>query len=184
MRPLDRSESETETLPPLGNRFRIRVRAALAGEAKLRAQTRAATPPSPRRSSKGPSSSCRFWARGSPRNFHAVVPRLSRDSPAGAPNCPAVAPRLSRGCPAVVPSLSRWLPRAGTTCFYVSRPPRGQVSNMVVPSWNHVFLRGFLTRAAGQIPPSWTEPTCFYITCPGRPVVHLTWPSRAGTACF
>ena len=30
--------------------------------------------------------------------------------------------------------------RAGTTCFHVSKPPRG-VSNMVVPSWNHVFLR-------------------------------------------
>ena len=33
-----------------------------------------------------------------------------------------------------------WWPRAGTMCFYVSRPPRG-VSNMVVPRWNHVFLR-------------------------------------------
>ena len=33
-----------------------------------------------------------------------------------------------------------WRSRAGTTCFHVSRPDRG-VSNMVVPSWNHVFLR-------------------------------------------
>ena len=33
-----------------------------------------------------------------------------------------------------------WLPRAETTCFHVSRPPRW-VSNMVVPSWNHVLLR-------------------------------------------
>ncbi len=33
-----------------------------------------------------------------------------------------------------------WWSRAGTICFYVSRPPRG-VSNMIVPNWNHVFLR-------------------------------------------
>ena len=33
-----------------------------------------------------------------------------------------------------------WWPRAGTTCFHVSRPPRG-VSNMVVLRWNHVFSR-------------------------------------------
>ena len=53
-----------------------------------------------------------------------------------------------------------WRSRAGTTCFHVSRPPRG-VSNMVVPSWNHVFSRVQATQ-----------------------VGYLTWWPRAGTTCF
>eukprot|EP00959_Pyramimonas_sp_CCMP1952_P006195 129644-Pyramimonas_sp.AAC.1 len=32
-----------------------------------------------------------------------------------------------------------WWSRAGTTYFYVSRPPKG-VAHMVASSWNHVSL--------------------------------------------
>ena len=47
--------------------------------------------------------------------------------------------------------------RAGTTCFHVSRPPRG-VSNMVVPSWSHVFSRVHATqRVSNMAVPSWSH---------------------------
>ena len=50
-----------------------------------------------------------------------------------------------------------WWPLAGTTCFYVSRPPRG-VSNMVVPRWNHVFLRVQATPEVSNMGfPSWNH---------------------------
>ena len=72
--------------------------------------------------------------------------------------------------------------RAGITCFHVSRPPRG-VSDIVAPSWNHVFSRvqatqgGYLTwwSRAGTI--------CFYVSRPLKGG-YLTWWPCAGTTCF
>eukprot|EP00959_Pyramimonas_sp_CCMP1952_P002165 44574-Pyramimonas_sp.AAC.1 len=49
-----------------------------------------------------------------------------------------------------------WLSRAGSTCFFMLRPPR-EISNMSVPSWNQVF---YVSRA---------------------PRGYLSWLSRAGT---
>ena len=109
-------------------------------------------------------------------------------------------------CPGNPEGYLTWCSRAGSTCFYVSKPPRrgiyhwplgaflgpgterrdficirhrfvdflvsrrlwrswpplpGGVSNMVVPSWNHVFSRVQTTQG-------W----------------YLTWWSRAGTMCL
>eukprot|EP00959_Pyramimonas_sp_CCMP1952_P192612 4027589-Pyramimonas_sp.AAC.1 len=60
-----------------------------------------------------------------------------------------------------------WFSRAGTACFYVSRPPRDE-SNMVVPSCHHAFLLVQATRGATQ---------------EGHLGGYLTWLPRAGPTC-
>ena len=51
-----------------------------------------------------------------------------------------------------------WWSRAGTTCFRVSRLPREGVSNLVVPSWNHGFLRVQAAQGvSNMVVPSWNH---------------------------
>ena len=90
---------------------------------------------------------------------------------------------------------STWWSRAVTTCFHVSRPPRG-VSNLVVSRWNRVFYVSRPPRGvSNMVVPSWIHVSSRvqatqrgYLTWWSRAGTaqrgYRTWWSRAGTACF
>ena len=60
-------------------------------------------------------------------------------------------------CPGHTRGYLTWLSRTGTTCCYVSRPPKG-VSYMVVPSWSHVFSGVQATQGVcNMVVPSWNH---------------------------